>query len=743
MTSRRLAAAAVLGLGIALLAPVGATAAPLDLARPEPAARTLAADFTHAAFLDANGGVWTSGFQGFGALGNGVASATTAPNPTLAALPGGVRATKVDVGGDVTVVLGEDGVVYGTGRNDLGQLTGPEPTKTTFTAFTWAPVVGTPPTVLDLSTSDLGTNTVVLGADGALYDTGPRGGGASAVTALTPSEFPFPTGADVGTPTSVVAGTGYTLVVTDTGRLYGIGTNKAGRLGASASAALWFRLDATSDVVAAIAGDSHSAWLTSGGTVYSQGSDNAGQLGNGPGTVSSAAPVATAGLWVGIAGDNGDSTVLLSAAGTTSVIGTMPSSATAQVPTAIADTGLVVREVGSSSVTFLMRTSSGKVYGAGRQNFQQLGTGANPLGSWLAQDAQPTVPTTSSVPSGPVQVGTQLTARSGDFVPAPTTVSYEWRFGTAPGVLAASTRTFTPAASDVGKDLYLEVTAAGDDLVATSREEPVGTVAPGTFAGGGFPQVSGGNVVGGTLTATDPATTPVASVTWQWTRDGVAIPGATTETYSPVPSDVGRSLAVTATRTAPGYTTATATTVVGTVATATLTGGGVPVLTGSNGVGKTLTATAPPTTPGSTPTWRWTRDGVAIPGASTASYTPVVADAGRRVAVRVTRTAVGYTPVTTTSAARLVPAFNTVRPAISGQARLGRRLRTTRGTWAAPGHTFDVRWLRNGKPIARATSFSYRVTSRDRGKQLTVRVTATRVGWASVTAISKGKRIAG
>ncbi|RNL60398.1 hypothetical protein EFK50_18855 [Nocardioides marmoriginsengisoli] len=657
MTKRALlCSAAVIALGAGLVAPVPAVAVPLDFVTPRAAAKTLAANFSHAAFLDANGGVWASGFQKDGALGDGVAAESSVDDPVAAPLPAGVSGTKVDVGGDVTVVLGDNGVVYGAGRNDAGQLTGTG-AKSTLTAFTWSPSVVAPPAIVDVATADssgVGGHTIALGADGLLYETGARDGGPAAATALQLFSPSLPAGA--GTPTSVVAGTGDVLVVTDTGRLYGIGSNITSRLGGDwVDATTWVRLDTTAGVVAAVAGYGHTSWLTSTGALYGVGSDAHGQLGNGDPKAASSTPVQAPGVWTGIAGEGGDSTTALTSAGAVYVLGRQPDFSDATSPALVAGSaGLVVSEIGAGATTQLMRTVDGKVYGAGQQNFAQLGSGSNPITSWRVQDDQPTVATASILPAGPVQVGRTLTAGAGSWVPAPATTTYEWRYGTGPGsVVAGTSQDFTPLPADLGKDLHLLVNVSGADLVPSSRQADVGTVLPGAF-----------------------------------------------------------------------------------------TGGGNPVVAGTNGVGKKLTASVAATVPASATTWQWYRDNAAIAGATGPAYTQVRADAGRQLVVRTTRALTGYVSVTTGSVARRVPAFSTSRPTITGKARKGSRLVASKGGWSAYGHTFTVRWYRNGKLIAGATRYGYVVTKKDKGRTLTVRVTAKRAGWPAVVVVSAGKRIA-
>ncbi|MFF0911805.1 S8 family serine peptidase [Microbacterium enclense] len=67
-------------------------------------------------------------------------------------------------------------------------------------------------------------------------------------------------------------------------------------------------------------------------------------------------------------------------------------------------------------------------------------------------------------------------------------------------------------------------------------------------------------------------------------------------------------------------------------------------------------------------------------------------------------------------------------PTVSGTAKLGRTLTATPGTWNPADVTVAHQWLRNGEPIAGATSKTYRVQRADLGTVLSVRVTATAEG---------------
>ena len=85
-----------------------------------------------------------------------------------------------------------------------------------------------------------------------------------------------------------------------------------------------------------------------------------------------------------------------------------------------------------------------------------------------------------------------------------------------------------------------------------------------------------------------------------------------------------------------------------------------------------------------------------------------------------------------------VPPANTGLPAISGQARGGRSLKTSNGTWnGTTPLTFAYLWLRcdsggnNCASIGGATGSSYTVQSADAGHRLRAQVTASNAGGAA------------
>lgn len=67
-------------------------------------------------------------------------------------------------------------------------------------------------------------------------------------------------------------------------------------------------------------------------------------------------------------------------------------------------------------------------------------------------------------------------------------------------------------------------------------------------------------------------------------------------------------------------------------------------------------------------------------------------------------------------------------PTISGTVKTGSTLKASAGSWTS-GASFKYRWQRNGVSIANATKSSYRLTSSDVTKKITVKVTGMKTGY--------------
>jgi hypothetical protein len=78
----------------------------------------------------------------------------------------------------------------------------------------------------------------------------------------------------------------------------------------------------------------------------------------------------------------------------------------------------------------------------------------------------------------------------------------------------------------------------------------------------------------------------------------------------------------------------------------------------------------------------------------------------------------------------------TKAPVISGTAKVGRTLKTANGTWSPAATSYTYQWYANGKAIGGATKASLVLKSAQKGKEITVKVTARRTGHKDGTAVS-------
>ncbi|MGY3318154.1 hypothetical protein [Arthrobacter sp. TE12232] len=217
----------------------------------------------------------------------------------------------------------------------------------------------------------------------------------------------------------------------------------------------------------------------------------------------------------------------------------------------------------------------------------------------------------------------------------------------------ASAVTYTPTAADVAATLSVKVTGSLTGYSTVSQTSaPTAAVAKGSLTRS-TPTISGVPAVGTTLTAVPGVWGPApVALRYQWYRSSVAITGATSATYVPVPEDLGAILTVKVTGSKTGFTTfsrtsaATAGVVKGSLVRAT------PTVTGTAKVGSTLTANSGVWGPAPvTLRYQWYRSGVAISGANAATYKLSATDAAKTLTVKVTGSKSGYTTYSRTSVA--------------------------------------------------------------------------------------------
>jgi hypothetical protein len=139
----------------------------------------------------------------------------------------------------------------------------------------------------------------------------------------------------------------------------------------------------------------------------------------------------------------------------------------------------------------------------------------------------------------------------------------------------------------------------------------------------------------------------------QWLRGGSPIPGATKVNYTVVAADAGLKVSVQVTASTAGYNTVVkASSPTAAVPYLGKTKAATPKISGTAKVSKTLKAKPGTWKPkGFSFTYQWLRSGVAISGATKASYKLTPSDKGRKLVVKVTGKKAGYATVTKASKA--------------------------------------------------------------------------------------------
>jgi len=220
-------------------------------------------------------------------------------------------------------------------------------------------------------------------------------------------------------------------------------------------------------------------------------------------------------------------------------------------------------------------------------------------------------------------------------------------------------------------------------------------------------------------------------------RDGVPISGATSLSYTVVSTDDGHAITfeltpVALTGTSPGYSVRS-----GSASSNSLPVASNVTVTGIPLVGQVLMGqyvySDSDGAPENASTFRWLRDGAAISGATSTTYTVVKGDSGHTLVFEVTPVALGALVGTAVqSAGTLIQnsAPTATNVTITGIPNFGQVLA---GQYAYNDVDGDLegistfRWLNDGAPIGGATSLTYTVASGDVGHVITFEVTPVAV----------------
>ncbi|OFI38547.1 hypothetical protein BIU82_04300 [Arthrobacter sp. SW1] len=342
------------------------------------------------------------------------------------------------------------------------------------------------------------------------------------------------------------------------------------------------------------------------------------------------------------------------------------------------------------------------------------------------------------------QPGQTVTVDPGAWGPAPVTLSYQWtryKDGTETAIAGATSADYVLTEADRDHYVSVKITGSKDGYVTSSSWTGIGKVGAPAITSSKPLTLEGTPAVGNTLTADFGTLTPAPEygAMYEWYVDGVRDERSYENTFTLTPADAGKKVTVRVSAhdwpTEPYYAQATS----APVAAGTLTAP-TPTITGTAKVGYTLTANAGTWGPAPvTLAYQWFRSGVAITGATAATYVQTSADLGKTMTVQVTGTKTGYTTAARTSAATAAVAAGTLTapaPTITGTKKVGYRLTANAGTWGPAPVTLAYQWFRSGVAITGATASTYTLTASDLGKTMTVRVTGSKAGYTTVAKTS-------
>jgi CSLREA domain-containing protein len=317
-------------------------------------------------------------------------------------------------------------------------------------------------------------------------------------------------------------------------------------------------------------------------------------------------------------------------------------------------------------------------------------------------------------------------------------LSYQWLRNGA-NIVGATSNTYTLGDADVGTQISVQVsytdghgtneslTSAQTAAVANVNDTPVGV-----------PTITGTVTEDQTLTASTAGISDadgLGAFSYQWLRNGANISGATSSAYTLGDADVGAQIRVEVSYTDGQGTNESLTSAqTATVANVNDAPVGLLTITGTATEDQTLTAD----TSGISDadglgafSYQWLRDGAAIAGATTSTYTLTDADVGTQISIQVSYTDAHGTNESLTSAQTAAVAnVNDAPvglPTITGTVTEDQVLSAdTSGISDADGlGALSYQWLRDGVAIAGATNSTYTLGGADVGTQISVQVSYT------------------
>ncbi|MFM6963578.1 MAG: beta strand repeat-containing protein, partial [Micrococcales bacterium] len=372
--------------------------------------------------------------------------------------------------------------------------------------------------------------------------------------------------------------------------------------------------------------------------------------------------------------------------------------------------------------------------------------------SVIYANAAPTISTATA--SGSMLVGTTLSAVATGVTgyPAPT-ATYQW-FADGSAISGATASTFTITVSQLGAVITVTITETNSSGTASATSVGGSAVTyPNAAPAIASASITGTTTVGQTLTAGSTGVTgwPVPTLSYQWFANGSPISGATGSTFVLTSGQIGAVITVRVTA-SNGIGSAASATSPGT--SSVIPANSAPVIasaavTGTTTVGQALTCTPSGVAgyPAPTVTYQWYAGGVAISGATSATFTLTSTQVGLAITCVATATnSSGAATATSNATSNVVPAnaAPTIATAtITGTATQGQTLTAGyTGLTGYPTPTVTYQWYANGVAISGATNSSFVLGVAQVGAVITVRATATNSS-GSASAVSSATATVG
>jgi hypothetical protein len=320
------------------------------------------------------------------------------------------------------------------------------------------------------------------------------------------------------------------------------------------------------------------------------------------------------------------------------------------------------------------------------------------------------------------------------------TTTYKWTLSgkTLAGITGP---TYVPKSSDIGKSLSVTMSYSSAFYQSGSETSPKYTVqkADPVQLDAQLEPSSGSYAPGTVLTAfTDSTSGSPVTVRWQSSLDESTwtnISHTTKSTYTLAPADAGKWIRAVVTSHTKNHLDSIVTT--GDVSVdylGALTALSAPTISAPQvGVATTINSGLW-SAGGVTVAYQWMLDGQAIPGASSATFTPTGTLVTQDLSVEISASKVGWSghPVVESNADAI--AFGAVltvvtKPVITGSAKTCSTLTVTPGKWKVGGTVVTYQWFADANPIGGATGSTLTIPSNAAGVKFHVELTANAHGY--------------